>query len=114
MRLFEGTQFDIPPKCDRCGLLEEECKCPPPAAAQVPAEKQILKLAVEKRKKGKVVTVVGGLAAENDHSKLLTDLKNHCGTGGTLKDELLEIQGDHLERVRKFLLTAGYRIHGHK
>ena len=114
MRLFEGTQFDIPPKCDRCEKLESECKCPPPVAPEVPPEKQLLKLAVEKRKKGKVVTVVRGLAIENNHSKLLTDLKNHCGTGGTLKDNVLEIQGNHIDRVREFLLTAEYRIQGHK
>lgn len=114
MRLFEGTEFDIPPKCDRCGLLESECKCPTPVEPQVSPEKQLLKIAVEKRKKGKVVTLIRGLAKSNDHSNLLTNLKNHCGTGGTVKEEQLEIQGDHAERISTFLRNAGYRIQGNK
>ena len=71
MRLFEGTQWDRPPRCDECGELEEDCVCPPPAKELTPPEKQTARLAVEKRKKGKVVTVVRGLPAEeNDLPKL--------------------------------------------
>ena len=110
MRLFEGTQFDIPPKCDECGLLESECKCPPAKPEQIPPEKQRLKVSVEKRKRGKLVTVVRGLAEANDHASLLTDLKNHCGSGGTFKDGTIEIQGDHVERATAYLLQLGYRI----
>lgn len=113
MRLFEGTPFDIPPTCDRCGKLEEECTCPPLPPAQIPPEKQTARLAVEKRKKGKLVTVVRGLPAEgNDLAELLGKLKTACGAGGTLKDEELEIQGNHLERVRELLKGLGYRVKG--
>jgi translation initiation factor 1 len=76
-----------------------------------PPEKQTARLAVEKRKKGKIVTVVRGLAAEeNDLPALLGRLKAACGAGGTVKDDLLEIQGDHLERVRGLLAGIGYRV----
>lgn len=111
MRLFEGTPFDIPPKCDRCGKLEEECDCPPPAPVYKPPEKQTAKLAVEKRKKGKVVTVIRGLAAEdNDLAALLTDLKNHCGAGGSLDGDTIEVQGSHLDRLREALRKKGYKV----
>ena len=111
MRLFEGTQWDRPPRCDECGELEEDCVCPPPAKELTPPEKQTARLAVEKRKKGKVVTVVRGLPAEeNDLPKLLSQLKTACGAGGAVKDDELEIQGDHLERIRQLLAQIGYRL----
>ena len=78
-----------------------------------PPEKQTARLAVERRKKGKVVTVVRGLPAEeNDLPALLGQLKAACGAGGTVKGDLLEIQGDYLERVRGLLADAGYRVRG--
>lgn len=110
MRLFAGTEFDRPPRCERCGELEEDCTCPPPEPERIPPEKQTAKVFSEKRKRGKVMTVVRGLpAVGNDLPALLTDLKTHCGAGGTLKGEDLEIQGDHVDRVRDRLGTIGYR-----
>ena len=111
MRLFEGTQWDRPPRCERCGGLEEACTCPAPPKVLTPPEKQTARLAVEKRKKGKVVTVVRGLLADqNDLPALLGQLKAACGAGGTIKDDVLEIQGDHIERVLGLLTGIGYRI----
>jgi translation initiation factor 1 len=51
------------PARDRCGKLESECQCPP-AAILVPPDQQTVLIAVEKRKAGKVVTVLRGLAKE--------------------------------------------------
>jgi translation initiation factor 1 len=109
MRLFAGTPFDIPPKCERCGALESDCQCTP-LPDYLPPEKQTAKLRVEKRPKGKVVTVVSGLApTSSDLPALLTTLKNACGAGGSLKEGQLEIQGDHLTRVQAALQRLGYR-----
>lgn len=111
MGLFAGTPFDRPPHCERCDRLEAECVCPPEAILKTPPEKQHLRLAVEKRKQGKMVTVVRDLAQEPEAvGELLTKLKSVCGAGGTQKDGLLEIQGDHLVRVKETLLKLGYRI----
>jgi len=115
MGLFAGTPWDRPPVCERCEKPESECSCPPEPAPSnlIPPNKQTAKLAVEKRKKGKVVTVVRGLAAEaNDLPVLLARLKNTCGAGGTLDGESLEVQGDHLERLRKLLGELGYKVRG--
>ena len=113
MRLFEGTQWDRPPRCERCGELEAACTCPHPPQVLTPPEKQTARLNVEKRKKGKVVTVVRGLPAEeNDLPGLLSRLKAACGAGGTIKDDELQIQGDHLERLRGLLADIGYRVRG--
>src|SRR5437016_5562899 len=105
MRLFAGTPYDQPPKCDRCGALESTCTCPPLAAGQV------ARLVVENRKKGKVVTVIRGLpAASNDLPALLSRLKSLCGAGGAIQEDSLEIQGQHVERIRAVLSELGYVI----
>ena len=113
MRLFEGTEFYQPPRCDKCGDLEEQCQCPAPQPKQLPPEKQTAQIRVEKRKKGKVVTVIGGLSEGNPGkhlNDLLTHLKNSCGAGGTIQSGKIEIQGNHEERVRNLLQKAGYRV----
>lgn len=112
-RLFAGTPFDQPPTCERCGQLEAECGCPPEEAPKVYAEPgtQTARVAVEKRKKGKVVTVVRGLPAEqNDLASVLAQAKSKCGAGGTVKGDTLEVQGDHSERIRALLVEIGFRV----
>lgn len=113
MRLFEGTPWDRPPHCERCDKPETECTCPPVVEEVVrkPPQKQTARLAVERRGKGKVVTVVRGLAAaDNDLPSLLKQIKNTCGTGGKVDGDELEIQGDQLERLREILKQIGYRV----
>jgi translation initiation factor 1 len=115
-RLFAGTPFDRPPKCERCGRLQQECACPPLEPERTAPEQQRvkiapIKIAIEKRKKGKVMTVLRGLTGrEAEISELLTHLKSVCGAGGTFKDGVLEIQGEHAERVQDALLKRGYRV----
>jgi translation initiation factor 1 len=111
MRLFEGTPWDRPPACERCGNLVAECQCPPPPPAYLAPQKQTARVQVEKRKAGRMMTVVRGLApASNDLPTLLTQLKNACGAGGTIKDDTLEIQGDQRERVSETLKRIGYKV----
>ncbi len=78
---------------------------------RVPPAKQTATLAVEKRKQGQVVTVVRGLAAaDNDQPALLSRLKSACGAGGILDGDVLEIQGEHRERLRTLLAGIGYKV----
>ncbi|HEX4147785.1 MAG TPA: translation initiation factor [Pirellulales bacterium] len=116
MRLFEGTPWDRPPRCERCGQLAADCRCPPlpdPPPPRTAPEKQTARLAVEKRPGGRQVTIVRGLAAaENDLPALLTQLKSKCGAGGAAKDDELELQGRHLDAVREVLSKLGYRVKG--
>jgi translation initiation factor 1 len=111
-RLFAGTPFDRPPTCDRCGKLESECACPPPVVEPVrlAPETQTARLKLEKRPKGKVVTLVFGLDPEgNDLETLAAKLKARCGTGGTVKDGSIELQGDHLAAAEATLTGIGYK-----
>ena len=111
MRLFEGTPFDRPPKCDVCGELEADCNCQP-EPFRIPPEKQTARIAVEKRKRGKVVTVIRGLPeVGNDLPVLLTQLKSTCGAGGALVAMVWSIEHylGLIFTIRSFMIvvTAG-------
>ena len=56
---------------------------------------------------GKTVTVIRGLDA--DLVSVASDLKRYCGTGGAVKGNVVEIQGDHRDKVVSRLRAAGYR-----
>ncbi len=116
VRLFAGTPWDQPLRCERCGELEAACQCPAPTSAtppRVPPQQQTARLSIENHKRGKSVTVVRGLAAgDNDLAELLTRLKAACGAGGTIKEDSIEIQGQHLVRVRSLLVELGYKTRG--
>ena len=74
-------------------------------------ETQTARLKLEKRPKGKVVTLVFGLDPEgNDLESLAAKLKARCGTGGTVKDGSIELQGDHLAAAEAALKGIGYKI----
>lgn len=123
-RLFAGTPFDIPPECEDCGKLESECACTKEQKAAVEAKRQreaarmapdqqTAKVRVEKRKGNRQVTVVDGLTdAANDLHELLGMLQAACGSGGTVKakENRIELQGDHVTRVRAKLTEIGYRV----
>jgi len=111
MRLFEGTSFEIPPICDQCKLTEASCVCTAEMKTRIAPEKQTARLTIEKRRKGKVVTVISGLPSiNNDLPQVLKQLKSACGAGGTIDSDTIEIQGEHIPRVRQELSKIGYRI----
>ena len=61
-------------------------------------------------KRGKLVTVIKGLELDQlEAKKLLRNLKTACGTGGTLKGEFLELQGDQISKAQDFLFKEGFR-----
>ena len=112
-RLFAGTPFDRPPTCERCGQLEAACTCPPVVVEPVrtPPGEQTARLKVEKRPKGKLVTAVAGLdPAGNDLADLAARLKGRCGAGGTVKDGVIELQGDHMANAEAALKAIGYKV----
>jgi translation initiation factor 1 len=111
-RLFAGTPWDRPPACDRCGKLESECSCPPLVAepARRDPASQTAHLRLERRPRGKLVTLVTHLdPAGNDLPALAAQLKAKCGTGGTVKDGVIELQGDHAALAEGVLQAQGYQ-----
>ena len=60
---------------------------------------------------GKAVTLIKGLAlSEGDLSALAKKLKQACGSGGTVKDGVIEIQGEHREKIADVLRQQGYKV----
>ena len=111
-RLTGGAGWGITRECPGCGRPQTACSCPVAVAAALPPGKQLARLRLEKRC-GKSVTVVAGLVlSEAELKGLLKEAKARCGSGGTIKDDDLEIQGDQRESVRDFLAAKGFRCKG--
>jgi translation initiation factor 1 len=73
-----------------------------------------LKIRIEKNQRGgKIVTVIYDLP-NNAHyfTDLTKKLKNQCGTGGTFKDDHIELQGDQKEKASTILLKLGFKVKG--
>ena len=78
-------------------------------------ESQSKKLKIHKEKKGKkgkTVTVISGFRSQNTSQIgfLLKKLKVYCGTGGSLSEQGIQLQGDMQDKVKVFLLKEGYAI----
>ncbi|HEV3430634.1 MAG TPA: translation initiation factor Sui1 [Paraburkholderia sp.] len=96
--------------CPECRLSLAQCVCK--AAKARPAGDGIARVSREtKGRGGKSVTIVKGLALDPVALALLgKQLRTACGSGGTVKDGTLEIQGDHCERVIEELKKAGHSV----
>ncbi|MDP1901462.1 MAG: translation initiation factor Sui1 [Rubrivivax sp.] len=92
--------------CPACRAPVAACTCGAPAR---PAGDGVVRVSREtKGRGGKTVTLVRGLAGDDATlTALAKRLKAACGSGGTVKDGVIEIQGDHRERVLAFLKQAG-------
>ncbi|URI11762.1 translation initiation factor Sui1 [Aquincola tertiaricarbonis] len=97
--------------CPDCRQPLAQCRCKALAAA-TPAGDGIVRVAREtKGRGGKAVTVVRGLPLDAAAlAKMGTQLKSLCGTGGTAKDGVVEVQGDHRDKVIAHLQAAGYTV----
>jgi translation initiation factor 1 len=75
------------------------------------AEEQPLSILLEtKQRAGKTVTIVlGFIGSEEAMNTLGKALKNHCGTGGSVKDGEIIIQGDHRQKIFQYLKAKGYK-----
>jgi translation initiation factor 1 len=75
-----------------------------------PAE-QMLKVSLQtKHRAGKTVTLILGFQGKWEDAEALGKLlRNACGTGGSVKDDEIIIQGDHRDKVVQFLLKKGYQ-----
>lgn len=81
------------------------------ASSLPPREQTIYLHRDSKGRGGKAVTLVKGLVlSESALKELAKKLKQVCGSGGTVKDDLIEIQGEHREKIAETLKQLGYRV----
>ena len=91
--------------CPVCGLPKELCMC-----EEIAREQQTVRISVDSRRYGKMVTIVDGIDENDiDIADLAKQLKNKCAAGGTYKDGRIELQGDHKKRVKVVLEEMGFR-----
>ena len=91
--------------CPVCGLPKELCMC-----EEIAREQQSVRISVDSRRYGKVVTVIDGIDENDiDINDLAKQLKNKCAAGGTSKDGRIELQGDHKKKVKAALVEWNFR-----
>jgi len=90
--------------CKVCGLPKEICVC-----GEIAREQQYIRIYTQKRKFGKLVTVVEVEGAKREELKeLIKKLKSKLACGGTSKDGKIELQGDHRHKIKKSLIDMGF------
>ncbi len=90
--------------CPKCGLPQELCVC-----ESIAKETQKIEVTTEKRKFGKVYTVVTGIdEKEIDIKSLLKKLKSKFACGGTAKKGKIELQGNHKNKIKRSLVESGF------
>ena len=93
----------MPDICPKCGLPKEICVCD---VLNKETNRRI-KVYTEKKKFRKYMTVVDGLSGD-EMEKTAKELKHILACGGTSKNGIIELQGEHKDAVKKALLNLGY------
>jgi len=92
--------------CPKCGLPKEICVC-----EEIAREQQNITIAIDRRRYGKMMTIVDGLNPHDlDLGSLISNLKSICACGGTIKDGKIELQGDHRSKVKDALEKMGFVV----
>ncbi len=89
--------------CPKCGLPEQACVC-----EQIEKSSQKIKITTDRKRYGKIVTVVTGFEGGIAIKQIAKDLKNRLACGGTYKDNAIELQGDHRKKIKKELVKLGF------
>jgi len=90
--------------CPKCGLQKELCVC-----ETIAKESAKIRVMQVKRKFGKKYTIIEGVDDKDINLRELTkNLKSMLACGGTVKDSTIELQGDHRNSVKRFLVENGF------
>ena len=90
--------------CPVCGLPKDICVC-----GEISKEQQKIKVRLETRKFRKAMTIIDGINDKDVNlSRLAQKMKTYCACGGTAKNDVVLLQGDHREKVRDKLIQLGF------
>ncbi|MCK4883689.1 MAG: stress response translation initiation inhibitor YciH [Candidatus Diapherotrites archaeon] len=89
--------------CSTCGLPKDLCVC-----VQIAKESQKIKIKVIRRKFRKFVTQVNGFDKQTNVEEICKELKRKLACGGTVKDDRIELQGNHSIKVKEILIKNNF------
>jgi translation initiation factor 1 len=90
--------------CPTCGLPKEICSC-----EAIAREEQRIRVRVERKRFGKLMTLIEGIDERRINVKeLARKLKTQLACGGTAKGGIIELQGNHKERIKEILVELGF------
>ncbi|MBU0586460.1 stress response translation initiation inhibitor YciH [Candidatus Micrarchaeota archaeon] len=93
----------MPEICNKCGLIKDLCVC------EVLDKEEVQKITVyaTAKKFKKLVTIIEGIA-KNRLGETAKELKHKMACGGTAKDGIIILQGDHTKKMKEILVKMGY------
>lgn len=90
--------------CPKCGLVKELCVC-----EAIAKEEQRIHVMTVQRKFRKTITVIKGIDTKSiDIKEVAKKMKSKFACGGTVKDGVIELQGDHKHKAREALISLGF------
>jgi translation initiation factor 1 len=118
-RLVYDSDLAQPGRCPTCGKRRDRCSCQPlrrsapepDVVTRLPRDGIVRILRDRKGRGGKTVTLIAGLpGSPSALAELASELKRMCGTGGTVRGDVVEINGDLRERLHAELTRRGYKV----
>lgn len=111
-RLVYSSESGRITTCPICGRAYKQCQCDQPSRQSTRKSDGIVRVTRDRKQRGgKTVTVVSGVpGGEPELAALAQQLKKLCGSGGTVKDGTIEVQGDHCDKIIPKLTTLGYKV----
>lgn len=89
--------------CKNCGLPKELCVC-----GAIAKESAKIRVFRERKSFGKLATVIEGMSEDVNPKELTKKLKTKLACGGTYKNGRIELQGDHIRKIKELLIEAGF------
>ena len=101
---------DVGERCPNCLRPVRECVCRRGTPGKTASDGVVRVSRETQGRKGKGVTVVSGLGLSAESLETLaTELKKRCGSGGSVHEGRIEIQGDHRDRLVEELVRRGFK-----
>ena len=90
--------------CTTCGLPKNSCVC-----IEIEKEQQKIRIKIVKTRFNKVITIISGFDDKEKAKELEKELKRKLACGGTIKENNIELQGDHRKKIKPILIAHGYK-----